>query len=50
MNEEIKEYLRQNLRIDISEEWEYYSKYYRVELTLENEVISSSTVTICSTL
>ena len=40
IKEEIKNYLKNNLKIMVDSNYEYDSKYLRVKLFLENELIS----------
>lgn len=40
IKEEIKNYLKNNLKIIVDSNYEYDSKYLRVKLFLENELIS----------
>lgn len=46
--EEIKEYLKENLRLEIREEFQYYGdqKYVSFELHLENDIISSDSIRV----
>ena len=40
IKEEIKNYLKNNLKIIVESNYEYDSKYLRVKLFLENEIIT----------
>ena len=40
IKEEIKNYLKNNLKIKLESSYEYDSKYLRVKLCLENEIIT----------
>jgi hypothetical protein len=42
----IKEYLRENLVVNIDTEYDWDNKYLKVELKLDGEVISSSSISI----
>ena len=46
IKEEIKNYLKNNLKIIVDSNYEYDSKYLRVKLFLENELISFDDVFI----
>ena len=46
ITEEIKNYLKNNLKIEVESNYEYDSKYLRVKLRLENEVITFDDVFI----
>lgn len=46
IKEEIKNYLKNNLKIEVESKYEYDSKYLRVKLLLNNEVITFDDVFI----
>ena len=46
IKEEIKNYLKNNLKIKVESNYEYDSKYLRVKLFLENELITFDDVFI----
>lgn len=46
IKEEIKNYLKNNLKIIVDSNYEYDSKYLRVKLCLENELITFDDVFI----
>lgn len=47
-SDKIKEYLKENLRIIIESEKEYYSstEWFEIKLVLEDEILSSDTIRI----